>query len=161
MLSFRAKWMYTLKLGQIPISVRLDIPDWIIWAKGQQYFIDNKTYTILYPTRERLIDKCTYIYLNTLRANVIWMVKFIYWWPVTRWCRREKALVVITGLHALWLVVIVNNGFPVDWSDSVYGHLDLRFYSKTPFLLWIVKKYEFLIIRYLWFFNVKYILNKT
>ena len=34
------------------------------------------------------------------------------------WFRREKACVVITGLHARWLVVIVNNGFPVDWSDS-------------------------------------------
>ena len=30
------------------------------------------------------------------------------------WFRREKARVVITGWHARWLVVIVNNGFPVD-----------------------------------------------
>ena len=49
------------------------------------------------------------------------------------WFRWEKSRVVITGLHARWLVVIVNNVFPVDWSDSVSGHLDLKFYSKTPF----------------------------
>ena len=35
------------------------------------------------------------------------------------WFRREKTRVVITGLHARWLVVIVNNGFPVNWSDKL------------------------------------------
>ena len=71
------------------------------------------------------------------------------------WCSREKARVVITGLHARWLVVIVKNGFPVDWSDSGSGHLDLNFYNKTPFSLWIVKNNGFSIIKYLWLFNFK------
>ena len=47
--------------------------------------------------------------------------------------------------------------FSVDWLDSGYGHLDLKFYSKTLFLLWIVKNNGFLIIKYLWFVNFKYI----
>ena len=76
------------------------------------------------------------------------------------WFRREKARVVITGLHARWLVVIINNGFPVDWSDSGSGHLDLKFYNKTPFLLWIVKNNGFEIIKYLWFVNFKYLFKK-
>ena len=79
------------------------------------------------------------------------------------WFRREKARVVITGLHARWIVVIVNtvnNGFPVDWSDLGQGHWDLKFYSKTPFCLWIVKNNGFLIMKYLWFVNFKYIFKK-
>ena len=72
---------------------------------------------------------------------------------------KEKARVVITGLHARWLVVIVNNGFPVDWSDSGEGHLDLKLYSKTSFLLWIVKNNGFLIIKCIWFVNF-YIFKK-
>ena len=36
----------------------------------------------------------------------------------------------------------------------------LKFDSKTPFLLWIVKNNVFLIIRYLWFANFKYIFKK-
>ena len=59
------------------------------------------------------------------------------------WFRREKARVLITGLHARWLIVIVNNGFPVDWSDSGSGHLDFKFYNKTPIFLWIVKNNGF------------------
>ena len=51
------------------------------------------------------------------------------------WFRREKARVVITGLHVRWLVVLVSHGFPVDWSDSGLGHLDLKFYSKTHFVM--------------------------
>ena len=40
------------------------------------------------------------------------------------------------------------------------GHLDLTFYSKTPFLLWIVNNNGFLIIKYLWFVKFKYISKK-
>ena len=63
------------------------------------------------------------------------------------WFRREKARAIITGLHARWLVVIVNNGFRVDWSDSVQGHLYLNFYSKTPIFVMNCEKY--------WVFNHK------
>ena len=70
------------------------------------------------------------------------------------WFRRENACVVITGLHVRWLVVNVNIGFPVDWSD-------LKFYDKTPFLLWIVKNNGFLIIKYIWYVNFKYISKKN
>ena len=38
--------------------------------------------------------------------------------------------------------------------------LDLKFYNKTPFLLWIVTNNGSLIIKYLWFVNFKYIFNK-
>ena len=75
------------------------------------------------------------------------------------WFHRENALVVITGLHARWLVVIINNGYPVDWSDSGYGHLHIKFYNKTPFL-WIVKNNVFFLIQYLWFDNFKCIFKR-
>ena len=48
----------------------------------------------------------------------------------------------------------------VCWSDSGWGHLDLKFYNKTPFLLWIVKNNGFLIIKYLWFVNFKYVFKE-
>ena len=91
------------------------------------------------------------------------------WWPLRRlvvniYCEmystNDQFCFVITGLHARWLVVIVNNGFPVDWSDSGLGHFDFKFYNKTPFLLWIVKNSGFLIIKYLWFVNFKYLFEK-
>ena len=71
-------------------------------------------------------------------------------------CRHHR---FARGL-ASWLVVIVKSGFPVDWSDSGWGHLDSKFYSKTLYLLWIVKNNCFLITKCIWFVNFKYIYLK-
>ena len=76
------------------------------------------------------------------------------------WFRREKARVVITGLHARWLVDIVK-WVPGRLIGLGVRSFRLKFYKKKKtFLLWIVKNNGFLIIKYLRFVNFKLIFKK-
>ena len=47
-------------------------------------------------------------------------------------CRQHRFARTLAGYHCKQWV-------PVDWPDSGLGRLDLKFYSKTPLFLWIVK----------------------